>query len=418
MRCCYENMNDSECYRISFSQLTQTILARLLEVSSRSSAKIGASDYTCRFPGLIRRRTLCTSVRVLETTEARDEEDGSVDNDDVCFCMFLLVNVGYVRRIRDVRCRRKTYLPRLDIFRKYEVHNISQASVRCIITNVSVAITGLALRYVRFPREEKRITLRESLTTSQDSLQVIGAIDGTHIPITNVGGELSQIYINRKGWYSLLNVQLRSWPQLSSSISPSNKLVTLITLCSMQQHKYNNERGVLTTLHQTPENDWDRRISSSYKLLGSCKEMNLAYQKAMKSTNIRSEFSKMGVYPFHPSSLTDEALIASKLKDMPTLGSQQTQGDLPEERVCSAKRRQTVTDLLKTPTYDPKKKRTVNRKIDVRVMCLALPTKPPADASPQKSTKSSQGKPSTSRASSNDKNWVCGVCNGSYNADF
>lgn len=37
----------------------------------------------------------------------------------------------------------------------------------------------------------------------------------------------------------------------------------------MQQHKYNNERGILTTLHQTPENDWDRRISSSYILLGS-----------------------------------------------------------------------------------------------------------------------------------------------------
>lgn len=73
---------------------------------------------------------------------------------------------------------------------------------------------------------------------------------------------------------------------------------------------------------------------------------------------------------------------------------------------------------MKTPTYDPsKKKRTVNRKIDVRAKCLTLPTKPPADASPQKSTKSSQGKPSTSRASSNDENWVCGVCNGSYNAD-
>ncbi|KAJ4435006.1 hypothetical protein ANN_23579 [Periplaneta americana] len=70
------------------------------------------------------------------------------------------------------------------------------------------------------------------------------------------------------------------------------------------------------------------------------------------------------------------------------------------------KRRQSVTDLLKTPTYDPsKKKRTVNRKIDVRAKCLTLPTKPPADVSPQKSTKSSQEKPFTSRASSNDDNW-------------
>ncbi|KAJ4437530.1 hypothetical protein ANN_17675 [Periplaneta americana] len=67
-------------------------------------------------------------------------------------------------------------------------------------------------------------------------------------------------------------------------------------------------------------------------------------------------------------------------------------------------------DLLKTPTYDPSKKnRTVNRKIDVRAKCLTLPTKPPADASPQKSTKSSQGKASTSRASSNDETCVCGL---------
>ncbi|KAJ4437416.1 hypothetical protein ANN_17560 [Periplaneta americana] len=72
--------------------------------------------------------------------------------------------------------------------------------------------------------------------------------------------------------------------------------------------------------------------------------------------------------------------------------------------------RETTSDCIrfvKTPTYDPsKKKRTVNRKIDVRAKCLTLPTKPPADISPQKSTKSSQGKSSTSRASSNDENWV------------
>jgi hypothetical protein len=33
--------------------------------------------------------------------------------------------------------------------------------------------------------------------------RVIGAIDGTHIPIRNPGGPLAQIYINRKGWYSI-----------------------------------------------------------------------------------------------------------------------------------------------------------------------------------------------------------------------
>ncbi|KAJ4427679.1 hypothetical protein ANN_25328 [Periplaneta americana] len=183
------------------------------------------------------------------------------------------VNVDDVRRIReirDVRRRRKKYLERLNIFRKYDdvhfrnryrftkenarkvielvrpnlyesednrglsisietqvltalryyarsgyqdntadLHNISQASVSRIITNVSVAIAGLAPRYVRFPREEKRMTTARKFYDIARFPQVIGAIDGTHIPITNPGGELAQIYINRKGWYSL-NVQVIS----------------------------------------------------------------------------------------------------------------------------------------------------------------------------------------------------------------
>ncbi|XP_037940063.1 putative nuclease HARBI1 [Teleopsis dalmanni] len=36
---------------------------------------------------------------------------------------------------------------------------------------------------------------------------VIGAIDCTHIKIKKVGGDISQYYINRKGYYSL-NVQV------------------------------------------------------------------------------------------------------------------------------------------------------------------------------------------------------------------
>ncbi|KAJ4425402.1 hypothetical protein ANN_28017, partial [Periplaneta americana] len=179
-----------------------------------------------------------------------------------------VLNVSDVRRIRDMRRKRKRYLPRLDIFRNYDdvnfrnryrftkenarrvielvrptlyenednrglsipietqvltalryyvrsgyqdntadLHNISQASASRIITNVSAAIAGLAPCYVRFPSEEKRITTARKFYDIARFPQVIGAIDGTHIPITNPGGELSQIYMNRKGWYSL-NVQV------------------------------------------------------------------------------------------------------------------------------------------------------------------------------------------------------------------
>lgn len=42
---------------------------------------------------------------------------------------------------------------------------------------------------------------------------VIGAIDCTHVPIQNPGGEDGELYRNRKGWFSI-NVQLMSDPDL------------------------------------------------------------------------------------------------------------------------------------------------------------------------------------------------------------
>ena len=74
MSCCYENMNDSESYRISFSQLTETILARLLEMSSRSSAKIGASDYS-----------VSLVIIVVEAVTGMKSDAGN-DSDDGCSC--------------------------------------------------------------------------------------------------------------------------------------------------------------------------------------------------------------------------------------------------------------------------------------------------------------------------------------------
>ncbi|KAJ4436038.1 hypothetical protein ANN_18665 [Periplaneta americana] len=115
--------------------------------------------------------------------------------------------------------------------------------------NIADTIQSLPVSKYQAKQILKGQTNYASILRKNSNSQVIGAIDGTHIPITNVGGELSQIYINRKGWYSLLNVQLlsRAWirfllglitwmdfsevfPNIKANVSSSSLLLTLNSL--------------------------------------------------------------------------------------------------------------------------------------------------------------------------------------------
>ena len=86
---------------------------------------------------------------------------------------------------------------------------LSQSSISRIVRKVSLAIVRLRGDFIKFsevgPEELRR--MKVEFFQMSGFPNVIGAIDGTHIPICNHGGEDEDVYINRKGFRSL-NVQV------------------------------------------------------------------------------------------------------------------------------------------------------------------------------------------------------------------
>ena len=85
-----------------------------------------------------------------------------------------------------------------------DIVKINQSTVSRTIKAVSFAIAGKKPQFIKFPHSdvERRRTI-ESFYEIAHFPGVVGAIDCTHIKLTNPGGEDSQRYINRKGWHSL-----------------------------------------------------------------------------------------------------------------------------------------------------------------------------------------------------------------------
>ena len=65
-------------------------------------------------------------------------------------------------------------------------------------------------------------------STVSRTIKAVGAIDCTHIKITNPGGEDSQRYINRKGWHSLPS----SWRL--QTLYPDGRVVFMIVASFMK----------------------------------------------------------------------------------------------------------------------------------------------------------------------------------------
>ncbi|XP_066585512.1 putative nuclease HARBI1 [Prorops nasuta] len=84
---------------------------------------------------------------------------------------------------------------------------ISKTSAEVIICNVSLAIANLHREYIKFPSEPDNI-LKNKVGNFNLSgfIRVIGAIDCIHVRIKSYGGTESELFRNRKGFYSI-NVQ-------------------------------------------------------------------------------------------------------------------------------------------------------------------------------------------------------------------
>ncbi|XP_069704252.1 putative nuclease HARBI1 [Periplaneta americana] len=84
-----------------------------------------------------------------------------------------------------------------------DLQGISQSTVSRIVKKISIMIAQLRPHYVKFPsREEGRTNSLHFFQTARFP-GVLGAIDGTHVPIMSPGGEYGEVFRNRKTIFTL-----------------------------------------------------------------------------------------------------------------------------------------------------------------------------------------------------------------------
>ncbi|XP_035457991.2 putative nuclease HARBI1 [Spodoptera frugiperda] len=92
--------------------------------------------------------------------------------------------------------------------------NVCQQSVSRIIAQVSTLLANKMKDFVKFPSTESEIsTVKQTFYEIAHFPGVIGCIDCTHIKIRSPGGQSSEVYRNRKGYFSI-NVQAVTGPNL------------------------------------------------------------------------------------------------------------------------------------------------------------------------------------------------------------
>ncbi|KYN05601.1 Putative nuclease HARBI1 [Cyphomyrmex costatus] len=90
-----------------------------------------------------------------------------------------------------------------------DLRKYSQSSVSRIIKRVSILFARRLNEYVNFP--QRRNDLMDNIRLFHNMAHfpnVSGCIDGTHICITNPGGQNAEVFRNHKGYLSL-NVQVQ-----------------------------------------------------------------------------------------------------------------------------------------------------------------------------------------------------------------
>ncbi|KAE9533349.1 hypothetical protein AGLY_009252 [Aphis glycines] len=88
------------------------------------------------------------------------------------------------------------------------IHGVSQPTVSRCLSQVCGALASLKNIYIKFPMtNEELATKKTDFRRKFNMPSIIGAIDCTHIRIKKVAGDYAQLYINRKGFYSI-NVQV------------------------------------------------------------------------------------------------------------------------------------------------------------------------------------------------------------------
>ncbi|XP_066600070.1 putative nuclease HARBI1 [Prorops nasuta] len=84
---------------------------------------------------------------------------------------------------------------------------ISETSAQLFVHKVSEAIASLSTEFIKFPSNSDEISkIQQGNFNISGFIRVIGAIDCFHVRIKSFGGENSELFRNRKGYFSI-NVQ-------------------------------------------------------------------------------------------------------------------------------------------------------------------------------------------------------------------
>jgi nuclease HARBI1 len=87
-----------------------------------------------------------------------------------------------------------------------DIVGVSESSMSIIVAEVSTAIAELKSEFIFLPKDEKIRETRQKFYQIGPFPTVIGAIDYTHSKVIGQGGEISEIFRNRKQFHSI-NVQ-------------------------------------------------------------------------------------------------------------------------------------------------------------------------------------------------------------------
>ena len=140
--------------------------------------------------------------------------------------------------------------------------------------------------------------------------------------------------------------------------------------------------------------------------------LNPAYIKSFSTKNIQQAFKKSGIYPLNKNAIPPEAIAPSKLTNKDTINTQIIES-LPQNIA-------TIENVLVLPSVTPTTPNPNKKKRDSSAKCLTPPDQPIPSCSIVSNKKNpiSEHKQSTKKKNvTQNEDWVCGVCNKTYNND-
>ncbi|XP_030745076.1 putative nuclease HARBI1 isoform X2 [Sitophilus oryzae] len=94
-----------------------------------------------------------------------------------------------------------------------DLKGLSQSTVSRVVTRITRRLAAHSRTYITFPLNEDIPEMQRQFSTIANFPNVTGCVDCTHITIKSPGGDVAELFRNRKRYFSI-NVQATSGPNL------------------------------------------------------------------------------------------------------------------------------------------------------------------------------------------------------------